>query len=186
MSSCTCPSCRRAPRLHLAGEPTPELLSTLHLLEQRGYDVDCWADLPKRVLLQHLEPTEKRLRELRMVCMINADAVVITDELPAAEARLLREVTTFIARPLVRVEDLPLWAADIKQRGETFRALDICANPEEALSTTDRLMLLVLKMRERLEAIERGFNRSCGWFFTNGQKQAAPQQPKPVPYPVHD
>lgn len=181
MSTCTCPFCQRAPRLHLAGEPTPELLSTRLLLEQRGYAVDCWADLPK--MLQHLEPTEQRLRELRVVCMINADAVVLTDELPAAEARLLREVTTYIARPLVRVEDLPLWAADIQKRGETFRALDICAHPEEAPSATDRL---VLKMRERWEALERGFNRTCGWFFTNGQKQAAPQQPKPVPYPVHD
>ncbi len=182
MSTCTCPHCQAPARVHLAGSPSPELLSTRWLLEQRGYRVDCWADLP-RMLHPH-KPTDQRMLEARIVCMINADAVVITDEMPLAELQVMRTVTSFICRPLVKVDDLPLLAHDIQKRGETFRALDINAQPEDEPNVALRLHDLVVRMRHRWSQLERGFNAKCGWFFTNGQKQGA-QQPAPVPYTVH-
>lgn len=169
-------------RLYLPGPQGPDQLATKWLLVQRGYQCVCATDVAsKEYAREDAPPGERLFRERQMNEMQMADAVVLEDELLDDTAAVLHvlHVCRFAGIRVVRHDELPALAPSLAAREGILDARDLTHVEREPMST--RMRQQVKSALARVEGWARRFDARWGWFFTNGQKAAAPK-----PYPMPD
>ena len=169
--------------LYLPGPQGPEQLATQWLLKQRGYTVVSATEVasPNYRHNAGMRPSARHFAQQQMLAMIEADAIVLHDELGTADALRLLAMARFAGVRALLAEELPATCPPRERDMELLDTMDLCGRDvERGPSLRDRAKEVVQQVRVLADRFDARF----GWFFTNGNKQHRLPVAKPRPYPV--
>jgi hypothetical protein len=114
-------------RLYLTTPPGQFMADTRWLLQQRGYRVVSDQDMlsPNYVYNHGLRPTPGDVRRLRVLAMLECDAVVLHDATPRPDRRHHLHLCRFADIPAVRYHDLPAQCPAAQRELEVLASLDL-------------------------------------------------------------
>lgn len=114
-------------RLYLTTPPGLFMADTRWLLQQRGYRVVSDQDMlsPNYVYNHGLRPTPGDVRRLRVLAMLDCDAVVIHDTTPRSDRFHHLHLCRIADIPIVRYHDLPAQCPSAQRELEVLTSLDL-------------------------------------------------------------
>lgn len=160
-------------QLYLAGRATPDMIATKWVLEHRGYRVVCSADVVSKKYRHNCgqQPTALEAARSQTWEMLDADLVVASDEMDAAELHDLVNMGRYAGFRVARYEELPVTAPILRDVPALIDRLDLAFPLLQPEPKPWHLRLLAA-----VDELANRFNRRFGWFFRNGNK------PAPRPY----
>lgn len=170
-------------KLYIPGPQGPEQLATKWLLLQRGYRCSCATDIasPDYRSNAGMAPTQAQFRQMQLVAMLEADAVVITDEMTPAQTVEVLHVCRYAGVAAVLHDELPAQCPGAMRDEEILASIALRNEPAPPVKA--RLRAQFRAASRRAERWARGFDAAWGWFFTNGMKER--NYPASKTYPVH-
>jgi hypothetical protein len=149
----------------------PEQMERKALLIMRGYRVDTATDCNSANYKYNYGamPTTNEWKRLQMMAMVDADAVVVTDDMDTADVLHLMHVARFAGLRAVLYDELPAQCPDAVREVIVLDELDLLQDTPLPLGT--RLRLHVRAALRNLDLWAQQFDARFGWFFTNGNKQ---------------
>lgn len=166
--------------IYLYGPPGPDQQETKAVLQLRGYQVVTATDLrdPDFGYNNGITPSPQRVRNLQLMHMQHAHAVVLDHTVNADMAAPAIAVCRFGGMRCVKLEDLPAQVPSSLREEEILDALDL-VKPLPP-SPAKRLRGWAANMLAAAHRVQERFNQRYAWFLTNGRKQHRLQRPATV------